>query len=95
MKRTSSFRKSNVKILRAYSLTKTHYCFGSHLGFSGDKPIDSNRERLQAPWQALAFRKKPLDSTLSARIVEYASALAKTTQVKRVRTQSFVDDLQI
>ena len=34
-----------------------------------------NRERLQAPWRALAFRQKALDSTLSARIIEHASAV--------------------
>ena len=45
-KHTSSFRKYNLKILHAKSLTKTHYCFGSHLGFSGDTPIGLNRERL-------------------------------------------------
>ena len=94
-KHTLSSRKSNLKILRAYSLTKTNYWFGSYLGFSGDTPIDLNRERLQAPWQALAFREKALDSTPNARIVEQASALAKTTQIKRARAQSFVDDLQI
>ena len=65
-KHTSSFRKS--KMLRALSLTKTHYSFGSHLGFSGDTPM-----RLQAPWRALAFSEKTLDGTLSARIVEHAS----------------------
>ena len=31
------------------------------------------RERLQAPWRALAFREKALDSTLSASIVGHAS----------------------
>ena len=31
-KHTWSFQKSSQKILRALSLTKTHYCFGSHLG---------------------------------------------------------------
>ena len=31
------------------------------------------RERLQAPWRALVFREKALDSTLSASIVEHAS----------------------
>ena len=47
-KHTSSFRKPNLKILRGWSLTRTHYCFGSYLGFSGDTPIDLNRECLQA-----------------------------------------------
>ena len=49
------------------------YCFGSHLWFSGDTPIDLNNERLQAPWRALAFREKALDSTPGARFVEHAS----------------------
>ena len=49
------------------------YCFGSHLWFSGDTPIDLNSERLQAPWRALAFREKALDSTPGACIVEHAS----------------------
>ena len=40
-----------------------------------DTPIDLNRERLQAPWRALASREKALDSTPSARIVENASGL--------------------
>ena len=62
-----------MKILRAKSLTKTRYCSGSRLGFSGDTPIDLNRERLQASWRALEFREKALDSTPSARIVELAS----------------------
>ena len=51
------------------------YCFGSHLWFSGDTPIDLNNERLQAPWRALAFREKALDSTPGARFVEHASGL--------------------
>ena len=50
--------------------------FDSHLGFSGDKPIDLNCERLQAPWRALAFREKELDGTPSARIVEHASGIS-------------------
>ena len=52
--------------------TKTHYCFGSHLGFSGDTSIDLNGEHLQAPLRALAFRKKALDNTPSAPIVEHS-----------------------
>ena len=58
------------------------YCFGSHLGFSGDTPIDLNSERLQAPWRALAFREKALDSTPGARNVEHASGVNKTEQPK-------------
>ena len=72
-KHTLSFRKLNLRILRAESFTKTHYCFGSHFWFSGDTPFDLYRERLQAPWRALAFREKALNSTLSACIVEHAS----------------------
>ena len=75
---TLSFKKLNLKILRAKSLTKTHYCFGSHLGFSGDTPIDLNREHLQVPWRGLAFREKALHSTPSSRIVEHASGLKKS-----------------
>ena len=47
--------------------------FGSHLGFAGYTPIDLNRERLQTPWRAPAFREKALDSTPGARIVEHTS----------------------
>ena len=72
-KHTSSFRKSTLKILRAKSITKNHYCFGSHIGFPGDTSIDLNRKRCQAPRRALAFRDKALDSTPSTRIVELAS----------------------
>ena len=61
---------------------KTQYCFGSHLWFSGDTPIDLNRERLQAPWRALAFREKALDSTPSARIVEHVSRANENQQHK-------------
>ena len=82
-KHTSPFRKSNLKILRAKSLTKTYYCFGSHLGFWGDTPIDLNRQRLQASWPALAFREKALDSTLSTPIVEQASGLVIVEYLKR------------
>ena len=71
-KHTTSFQKSYLKILRAKSLTTTHFCFCSHLGFSGDTPVDWNREHLQVPWRALAFREKALVSTPSARI-EHAS----------------------
>ena len=46
-----------------------------YLGFSGDTHIDLTRERLQAPWRALAFREKALDSTPSARIVEHVSVV--------------------
>ena len=84
-KHTSSFWKSNLKILRAKSLTKTHYCFGSHFWFSGDTPIDFNHERLQAPWRALAFREKALNSTPSARIVEHTSGcMLKKTVTSRI-----------
>ena len=72
-KQTLFFRKSNLKILRALSLTKNPLFFGSHLGFLGDTPIDLNHEGLQAPFRALAFREKVLDSTPSACIVEHAS----------------------
>ena len=58
---------------------KTHYCFGSHLGFLGDTPIDLTCERLQAPWRALALREKALDSTPSARIVEHVSEFYENT----------------
>ena len=51
---------------------KTHYCFGSHLGFSGDASIDLNGERLQAPWRALVFREKAIDNTPSVPIVEHS-----------------------
>ena len=51
------------------------FLFCSHLGFSGDTPIDLNRKRLKAPWRALAFREKAPDSTPSARFVEHASQL--------------------
>ena len=61
---------------------KTHYFFGSHLEFSGDTPIDLNRERLQAPWETLAFREKALDSTPSACIVEHSSASYKFRSLK-------------
>ena len=45
-----------------------------------------NRERLQAPWQALVFREEALDSTLSANIVEHASVslLANEFDVRSV-----------
>ena len=49
-KQTSSFQKSNLKILRTYSLTKTAYYHGSHLGILGETPIGLNSERLQALW---------------------------------------------
>ena len=52
---------------------KTHYCFGNHLGFSGDTPINLNCECLQAPWRGLAFREKALDSTQKAYINEHTS----------------------
>ena len=45
-KKTSPFQKSNLKILCAQSLTKTHYCHGSHLGYLGETPIEFDRERL-------------------------------------------------
>ena len=45
-----------------------------------------NRERLQAPWRALAFRQEALDSTQSASIVEHASVslLANEFDVRSV-----------
>ena len=43
------------------------------LDFRAKIPMELNCERLQAPWQALAFRGKSLDSTPSARIVEHGS----------------------
>ena len=45
-----------------------------------------NRECLQAPWRALAFREKALDSTLSSSFVEHASVsiLANEFDVRSV-----------
>ena len=45
------------------------------------KHIELNRERLQAPSRALAFREKALDSTLIARIVEHASVSVQCSSV--------------
>ena len=43
-----------------------------------------NSKRLHAPWRALAFGEKALDSTLSASIVEDASLLANEFDVRSV-----------
>ena len=66
-KQTLSFRKSNLKLLRAKSLTKTHYYHGSHLVIWGETPIELNRERLQGLWRALAFREKALSEVWHSR----------------------------
>ena len=63
--------------IESENTTKTHHYFGSLLGISGNTPIDLNSVHLQAPWRALVFREKAFDSTLSARIGEHASGLAK------------------
>ena len=62
---------------------------------SGDTPIDLNSERLQAPWRALAFREKALDSTPGARIVEHASDMIHlSAQIELVELETITGNSQ-